>query len=134
MSGERDLSILLQNLAPVLHPDEFVFCTIDPGCIPAGVDPIATMREEEGLTLVVPRRIAEQMGLPYTFPCARITLSVNSDLDAVGLTAAISNALASEHIPCNLIAGYYHDHLFVPYAEADHVMKILSSLFSAGRK
>ena len=127
-SGVSDLSRLLDGLNPVLHPGEYVFCTIDSAESPPDCEPLATFHEDEGLTLVVERVQAEKFGLAYSFPCAWITLSIHSALNAVGLTAAVSGALAQQGIPCNIVVGYYHDHLFIPLEAANQALQILRNL------
>lgn len=77
-----------------------------------------TFAEAEGTTLILDRRQAEAAGLPDDPPMAWITLTVHSSLEAVGLTATVSNALAQANIGCNMVAAYYHDHIFVPDAGA----------------
>jgi hypothetical protein len=46
---------------------------------------IAIVHEAGGITLIVSQAQALQRGLPVLFRCAWITLSVHSDLNAVGL-------------------------------------------------
>ncbi len=127
-SGESDLSLLLRGLNPVLHPGEYVFCTVDSAEMPPHCLPLATFQESEGLSLILDRNQAEKSGLAYSFPCAWITLSIHSALNAVGLTAVVSSALAEQAISCNIIAGYYHDHLFIPLDAADQALQILRNL------
>ncbi|MEO6355170.1 MAG: ACT domain-containing protein [Ferruginibacter sp.] len=45
----------------------------------------------------------------------------------MGLTAAFSNALAKAGISCNVVAAYYHDHIFVDIAHTKKAMDILNS-------
>lgn len=59
---------------------------------------------------------------------ARVTLSVHSALAAVGLTAAVADVLAARAIPANVVAGYYHDHIFVPYKQRFDALDALQSL------
>jgi hypothetical protein len=98
--------------------------------VPPGVAPFATVREAEGLTVVLPREQADRANLPYDGEFARITLRVHSALDAVGLTAAISGALAARGISANVIAGLHHDHIFVP---ADRAQDAIDALAALGR-
>lgn len=84
-------------------------------------------REEEGWTVVLRKAMAEQLGIPFTYTARWLTLSVHSSLEAVGLTAAFSNALAKDHISCNVVAGYYHDHIFVAPEDAERAMAVLVS-------
>lgn len=58
----------------------------------------------------------------------RFTLSVNSDLEAIGLTAASSAALGKAGISCNVVAGVNHDHIFVPIEQAGLAMQVLRAL------
>ena len=58
---------------------------------------------------------------------AWLTLDVHSSLDAVGLTAAVSRTLADHDIPCNVLAGYHHDHLLVPIDRADEATRLLTA-------
>lgn len=127
MAGERDLQKLLPGLRPVLNPGRYVFCT-RPGKVPAGLRPVVTVAEPEGVTFVVAQEEADPLGLPYEYVAAWITLRVHSALDAVGLTAAVAGALAERGISCNVVAGFHHDHLFVPAEDADRALAALDSL------
>ena len=84
----------------------------------------ASCIEAEGLSLIVPLDAAPQGALPMR--C--ITLQVHSSLEGVGLTAAVSAALAQAGIPANMVAGYHHDHVYVPSADADRALKVLQQL------
>ncbi|MFB7260492.1 ACT domain-containing protein [Streptomyces nojiriensis] len=130
MSGEKDLRKLLASMSPQLNDGEYVFTLAPGGEVPAGIRPVATVLEEEGLTLVVSRQDADQEGLAYDYVAAWITLRVHSALDAVGLTAAFATALAEAGLSCNAIAGFHHDHLFVPHAEASQALAVLAELAS----
>ncbi|GAA2385053.1 hypothetical protein Cme02nite_65500 [Catellatospora methionotrophica] len=132
VTGERDLGALLHGLQPQRHPYEYVFTTVT-GVVPPGVHPVVMVAEPEGTTLVVMRAEADAAGLPYDFVASWITLRVHSALDAVGLTAAVSTALADVGISCNVVAGYFHDHLFVGCADADQAMAVLTGLSTATR-
>jgi len=123
-----DLGHLLRTLEPALHEGVYAFASLPPGRSPEGLDPIATMREIEGLTVVVEESEALAHGLPILFRAAWLTLTVASDLEAVGLTAAFSGALGRAGISCNVIAGACHDHLFVPVAKALSALEVLKGL------
>jgi uncharacterized protein len=120
MAAEHDLWQLLRTMRPELNPGRFVFTTVPrpPGPLPPGLVPVVTVAEDEGLTLVVPQEQADTAGLPYDYVAAWITLRVESALDAVGLTAAVAGELARAGLSCNVVAGFHHDHLFVPYDRA----------------
>ncbi len=127
MPGERDLPALLRGMSPRLHPGAYVYAQVD-GAVPDGAEPVVTVREDEGLTLVLPRQQADALGLPYDFVAAWITLEVHSALEAVGLTAAVSRALTDAGISANMVAGFTHDHLFVPHPRATDALHALQSL------
>ncbi|MFC8276581.1 ACT domain-containing protein [Streptomyces sp. NPDC057271] len=127
MSAERDLTRLVAGMRPELNPGRYVFTTVD-GPAPAGVDPIATVAESEGLTLVVRQEEADDAGLAYDYVAAWITLRIHSALDAVGLTAAVSRELARAGLSCNVVAGFHHDHLFVEHTRSEEALAVLKDL------
>ncbi|MFB8405995.1 ACT domain-containing protein [Streptomyces sp. NPDC055912] len=131
MNAERDLTRLLAGMRPELDPGRYVFTTVD-GPAPAGVAPVVTVIEDEGLTLVVRQEEADAAGLPYDYVAGRITLRVHSALDAVGLTAAVAGALAGEGLSCNVVAGFHHDHLFVEHTRAEEALAVLEGLAARG--
>ncbi|MGJ4728134.1 ACT domain-containing protein [Luteimonas sp. SDU101] len=122
------LEELLVQLRPELDAGRYAFVTLPAG---STVDPalvVASIREREGLSLIVPEQLALARGWPVAFTAAWITLTVHSDLAAVGLTAAVSQALARAGISCNMVAGVRHDHLFVPVGQAQTAMETLQAL------
>jgi hypothetical protein len=131
MTGERDLNKLLQHMTPQLQSGTFVFCTFAGGELPAGLAPIATFREAEGLTAIVTLEEAKRAGVPYQLESNLITLSIHSSLDAVGFLAAVSAVLARAGIPCNAVSAYYHDHLFVPREKAQRALELLVAVSAA---
>jgi hypothetical protein len=126
MAGTTDLAQLLRTLDPVLRDGEFVYATVVE--VPAGVPVEATVREPEGLTIVVRRDAADIHGIRYDYVAAWITLTVHSSLEAVGLTAAFATALSREGISCNVLAGHHHDHILVATADAERAMTVLRGL------
>ena len=128
MAGETALATLLRSMSPQLNDGDYVFCTLPDQRIPTGCEVIGSFREREGLTVIVERQQAEQAGLAFDYVAAWITLNVHSALEAVGLTAAFASALGKAGISCNVIAGYYHDHLFVGRADAERAMQVLRQL------
>lgn len=135
MSTERlpsnGLSSLIQALEPELLPGRYVFVS------PADDRPheskvLASVREPEGLSLVMKQDDADELGFEYGFVAAWIILRVESALDAVGLTAVVSVSLAEAGISCNVIAGLRHDHLLVPVNEADRALEVLVELQNRG--
>jgi hypothetical protein len=128
MTGETNLPTLLRHLAPVLQEGAYVFCTAAADYPLPLAEVLGTFREAEGLTLILPQATADRLGLPYDYVAAWLTLQVHSALAAVGLTAAFAQALASEAISCNVVAGYHHDHLFVARADAERALQVLQQL------
>lgn len=128
MSGETDLTRLLQNMRPERNPGEYVFCIVESLERAAALQPAGMFREKEAMTVILRKEQADKLSLPYPVVCAWITLTVHSSLEAVGLTPAVSRALAEAEISCNVVAAYYHDHLFVPAADADRAMEALRAL------
>ena len=128
MAGETSLTTLLRSMSPELNDGDYVFCTCKDGQVPHGCEIIGSFREREGLTLILERSQAEQAGLAFDYVAAWITLNVHSALQAVGLTAAFATALGQAGISCNVIAGYYHDHLFVGLADAERALSVLRQL------
>ena len=123
-----DLPALLQSMAPVKHPGVYVFASLPPGANAAGLETIASMLEPEGLTVIVTEAQAIKAGLVILFRASWITLQVHSDLHAVGLTAAVATSLSQAGISCNVVAGAFHDHLFVPVEAGEAAMAALLSL------
>lgn len=123
-----DLTTLLAHMQPALNPGCYVFVTLPGGTSLDARQIVASIREAEGLSVVVAEKLADDLDLPIVFRAAWITLTVHSDLHAVGLTAAISKTLAQADIGCNVVAGVHHDHLFVPFDLADKAMDALRRL------
>lgn len=120
MSGIKDLEILLSNIEPILDERNFVFCTfpdLDWGKIHK-LKPIGLFQEKESVTLIITQENAINESIAYQSVYKLITLNVHSSLDAVGLTAAFSTKLAQKGISANVVAAYYHDHIFVPKEKA----------------
>ena len=126
MSGIIELETLLQSMSPELKADEFVFCTVKNSLsevVP--LQPIATFMEQEGLTVIVEKQQAEQANLEFDGVFKLITLTVHSSLDAVGLTAAVATKLAEHGISANVVAAFFHDHIFVQTDKAEQAMTAL---------
>ncbi len=124
----RDRDEMIRRMAPRLEHDCYVFTTARDEAdlvrrLPLAV---AMFREPEGISLIVPAPsdAAGAMRL--------ITLGVASALDGVGLTAAVSAALAGAGIPCNIVAATQHDHIFVPVAQAERALDTLRALARSG--
>ncbi|MCF7560255.1 ACT domain-containing protein [Sabulilitoribacter multivorans] len=128
MAGEKDLAKLIQQMVPKLNEGYYVFATVKNTDKINRTDTICEFKEDEGVTIVIEKNKADQLNLTYEFLLSWITLTVHSSLEAVGLTAAFSAALTKHHISCNVIAGYYHDHIFVAKKDAKKAIEVLTDL------
>jgi uncharacterized protein len=126
MTGETNLDVLLKTIKPFHNEGEYVFCTTTNKV--SIEDIIMLFKENEGTTIILKRETADILELPYSFVAGWITLTAHSSLEAVGLTATFSTALAKENISCNVVAAFYHDHIFVDKKDAEKAMKVLESL------
>lgn len=128
MSAENNLNELVKSMSPKLNDGEYVFTFVE------NLDSIDTklalciLKEAEGITLVIDRIKADELGLKYDFVASWITLQVHSSLEAIGLTATFSSELAKNNISCNVIAGFYHDHIFVSTKDSERAIQILHNL------
>ena len=128
MTGEKDLGKLLKTIKPQQQPGDYVFCTVEDLSTVPLAETILIFRENEGITVIVRKELADKLGLNYSFVAAWITLTVHSSLEAVGLTAAFSKALSEKGISCNVVAAFYHDHLFVRQQDTAAALEILNGL------
>ena len=126
-------SDMISGMSPELRPGSFVFASVDEQ-VGAGLmaRAVSMFREDEGLSLLLPAKVAETAGLPVDQPMRCITLNVYSSLEGVGLTAAVATALAENGIACNMVAAFHHDHAFVPEALSDKAMQVLKELQTSG--
>jgi hypothetical protein len=123
-----DLNTLLASMSPELQPGVYVYASVPFSADLGDIAPLATFREREGLTIVVEEGEALKAGIEPLFRAAWITLTVHSDLEAVGLTAAFATALGKANVSCNVVAAAYHDHIFVPIESAGAAMVALQQL------
>jgi hypothetical protein len=131
MTGESNLDKLLKTMTPKLNAGAYVFCSILDLQVIDNKDVIMIFKEEEGYTVILKQEMADNLKFDYSFVAAWITLTVHSSLQAVGLTAAFSKALTDGNISCNVVAGYFHDHIFVSLEDAERAMNILNSFAPA---
>lgn len=122
-----DLTEMLRALDVEVRDQPYVVATVPEGA-PIAAHAEAMIAEREGMTVVVPEQAAKDHGIVSQPLFAWLTLTINSSLEAIGLTAAFSTALADRGISCNVLAGYYHDHLLVAYADRDCAVGTLRSL------
>ena len=127
MSPLSDRDDMVRQMDPALNPGEWVFIRTNTP-LPQGIQPLMTFREDEGLTAIMSRDTADTHELTYDLITAWLTLRVASSLEGVGLTAAVSSALADHGIACNIVAAFTHDHLFVPARDANRALDVLQTL------
>ncbi|MCB4378954.1 ACT domain-containing protein [Synechococcus sp. MU1644] len=113
----KDTQAMIAGMTPIIVPGDWVFCSVT-GTDTIPPDAFAVIQEAEDTTLILPEATAKAGGYQSSAVMQLITLQVNSDLEGVGLTAAVATSLANQNIPCNVVAGYHHDHIFVPKTQA----------------
>jgi hypothetical protein len=116
----------VQHLEPDCDQEEYVFVALPSA--DTGVGAVATVQEPEGLSGILPRTEADRRGLAYDYVAARIVLGAQTDLDAIGVTAAVASELARLGISCNIVAGLRHDHVFVPHEQAPEAVAAIARL------
>jgi hypothetical protein len=125
MSGIKNLMTLIKSMEPVLNKGAYVFTTVTNNQV-ARSETLFEFKEEEGTTIVLEQSKADELGLSYEYISSWISLKIHSSLDAVGLTAAFSTELTKYNISCNVVAGYYHDHIFVDQKDGQKAIAILA--------
>ncbi len=121
---------MIAGMTPRRTAGEYVFATTDDPALVRDLAPQAqgVFAEAEGTSMILPVDLAAKAGFDVTAPMHCITLAVYSALDGVGLTAAVAGALAQHGIPCNMVAAFHHDHVFVPVASSAYAIEILQAL------
>ncbi|MBU2948647.1 ACT domain-containing protein [Zobellia uliginosa] len=128
MAGEKNLVEMVKGMTPKLNGGEYVFITLNNVNQVSRADTLCEFKEQEATTVIISKQKADALRLPYEYVASWITLSVHSSLEGVGLTALFSSELAKHHISCNVVAAYYHDHIFVDCKDASKAVKILERL------
>lgn len=135
MLGETNLNVLIASMKPMLEPGEYVFCSVQPNQRNKIIAlPILEFQEKEGITIILRKHEAEEINIPFVYPCRLITLNIHSSLEAVGFLAVITKHLASVGISVNAVSAYYHDHIFVPSGSAESALAILKNLSDSTSK
>jgi hypothetical protein len=128
MTGEKDLNKLLKAMRPIHNIGNYVFCTVDTLTTELLNEAVYIFKEQEGLTVIVKKEVADDLELEYSFVASWITLTVHSSLEAVGFTAIFTEAFARHGISCNVVAAYHHDHIFVHREDTEKALDILYEL------
>lgn len=134
--AERDLGTLLSSLSVLRHEGCWRFESIPQG--QASWADLVNLRdvgkiamlfvETEGLTVIT----AASDETPQDNRWAWLELRVYSDLQAVGFLAEVARALSEAGIPCNAVAAYHHDHIYVPEGRAEDAIVAIEALRRAG--
>lgn len=128
MTGKTDLTQLLTKMNPIHNQGDYVFVNVNDSFEMSFSEVLGMFKENEGTTLILEKEKADLWNLKYDYIASWISLSVHSSLEAVGLTATISKVLADAEISCNVVAAYYHDHIFVAKKDVDMAMELLNNL------
>ncbi|MFT4864997.1 MAG: hypothetical protein ACI9CV_001731 [Ilumatobacter sp.] len=125
--GETDLDKMLASLQVERRPGVFTFVEVAVPTSELLAAAHGMVNEAESTTLILPVQAAELAGLPVDIELAWLSLTVQSSLEAVGLTAAFAATLGTHDIPCNVLAGYHHDHILVPVDKAQLAIDALNA-------
>ena len=135
MNGSKDLEFMLENMSPEIIPGEYVFATVNEETLEEfSESPLLTYREKEAITVIVRKEVADTHALAYEDTWGLITLTVHSDLSAIGFLAEVTRVLAKAQLSVNVVSAFYHDHLFVPYERIHEAVRILVELCSVTEK
>jgi hypothetical protein len=89
---------------------------------------IGTFQEKEGVTIVATNEYLAKNGLQPEALFAKLTVEIETSLQMVGLTALLATKLAENNISANVIAGYFHDYIFVQYDMRQKALEVLNAL------
>jgi uncharacterized protein len=128
MAGEANLQVLLRSMKPVLDEMPYGFVSTKDALTIQQDQLFAMIREDEGVTVVAKAGVLAKAGYQVPSEWARITLQIHSSLEAIGLTASFAAALGKAGISANVVAGFYHDHIFVQWDKRQAAMDALIDL------
>lgn len=128
MSGQTNLNDVLKSLDISCDGIEYGFANIKADGFPQSADIIGTFSEKEGLTIIASVIYLRENNIQFDGPYAKLTIEVHTSLQLVGLTAVLSKQLAENGISANVVAAYYHDHIFVQYEHRQKAIELLYKL------
>ena len=124
---EKNLKILLKNMNPVLEDKEYLYLTFsEEDFKKINIQEVKFFfREKEWITVILEKNNLYKNNDKIW---SLITLQVHSSLDAIWFTAAFSEILKNNNISCNVVAGYFHDHIFVDKNDWENAVRILKNV------
>jgi hypothetical protein len=128
MSGITDLQQTLSSLKVICDDVQYGFASIPDD---SGIDRekvLATFQENSRLAVIAPKTYLDSKNIDNEGPYAKLTIDVHTSLELVGLTAAMAAKLAEHGISANVVAAFYHDHVFVQYDLRAKAIGLLESL------
>ena len=128
MTGQTNLSEVLKSLQVSCDGVEYGFASVKDKHINFCDDILGTFKENEGLTIIASKAYFEAKNIKFEGPYAKLTIEVHTSLELVGLTAVLAKKLAENQISANVVAGYYHDYIFVQYGICQKAIEAINNL------
>jgi len=128
MSGSTDLKETLKSLKVTCDNVEYGFTSLEDTSKVSRDELLATFQEDGRLAIIAPVAYLQSQGVDYEGPFARLTIDLHTSLELVGLTAVIATKLAEHGVSANVVAAFYHDHVFVQHDLREKAIDLLISL------
>ena len=128
MTGQTNLPEVLKSLRVSCDNVEYGFATVKNQPIVPDNQVLGTFREGEGITVFATKEYFEKNHIPHEGPYAKLTIEVHTSLELVGLTAVLATKLAENNISANVVAAYFHDHIFVQYGLRKNAINVIQHL------
>mgnify|MGYP001570329292 FL=1 len=128
MTGQTNLSEVLKSMQVSCDNIEYGFASVKDKQVNFDEQVLGTFKENEGLTVIAQKEYLETNNIQYEGPYAKLTIEIHTSLELVGLTAVLAKKLAENQISANVVAGYFHDHIFVQYAVRQKAIEAINNL------
>jgi hypothetical protein len=128
MSGITDLQETLNSIKVVCDEIEYGFTSIVDETQIDRDKVLATFHENGQLAIIAPKQYLDSLNIENEGPYAKLTIDVHTSLELVGLTAVMATKLADHGISANVVAAFYHDHVFVQYDLRKQAQELLEGL------
>ncbi len=128
MSGLTDLKDTLDSLKVSCDEIEYSFASVPDDSLISRDKVLATFQENGRLAVIAPKEFLDSKEIENEGPYAKLTIDVHTSLELVGLTAVMATKLAKNGISANVVAAFYHDHVFVQYDLRKKAIELLESL------